>query len=134
MADALLEFNKRMIAALAAGLREAGEDEESHIRKDIGIPVEYAGGRVIRSAPGDAPRRETGTLYRSIKSGVASDADEVLLRVSAGPALSEQGFDYAAELETGHGSVAERPYMDPSKKRMEVGGAWVVAEKLKGLR
>jgi hypothetical protein len=134
MTDRLAEFMGKVMDAIAAGLKESGEDEVSHIRDDIGVPVEYAAGGVIRSAPGEPPRRETGELWNSIKSAVEKQPDRVTLQMAAGPALDEHGNDYAAGLEVGSGHVAERPYMGPSMSRMEVAGIFNVVEHLKQVK
>jgi hypothetical protein len=43
---------------------EFGREVLDALRESVSVPVQYAGSRVIRSAPGEPPRRETGD-YRA---------------------------------------------------------------------
>lgn len=99
-----------------------GQIEEMATQDAVGKPVEYQGSRIIRSDPGEPPRRETGQLQNSIGSTPYTMASGVGVAVHAGPAIGEDGIDYSLierGLRTPNGSVLARPYLGPSMTRME---------------
>lgn len=60
-------------AELEQAARGFGARVENHVRDKLSVPVEYVTGprggtRVIRSLPGEPPRRETGNLQGSIQA------------------------------------------------------------------
>ncbi len=114
---------------LESALRTAGTDEVEQIRQDIGIQVGHASGFVVRSQPGEPPRREKGELQASIYSNVSRPEPNVVQLAIGSTA------DYASNLEFGgfsnFGEVLPRPFMRPSMERFTAGGIWAVIEDLK---
>lgn len=51
---------------VAQTFANGGEAMVQDMRQMISVDVQYIGGSIIRSVPGEAPRRETGALYESI--------------------------------------------------------------------
>lgn len=58
------------------------------------------------SAPGEAPRKRTGTLQKSVASEVSIGADELVIRVGS-------NVPYARFLEYGTAKMAARPWLRP---------------------
>jgi len=70
------------------------------------------GGKVHRaSAPGEAPRPDTGTLLNLLRWEEASKL--VMLIIAA--------TEYAYPLEFGNGKIAARPFMGPMARKLESG-------------
>jgi hypothetical protein len=65
--------------AIAAALRDEGETLSSDVRSRISVPVEKSGGKIIRSKPGEPPRKDTGRLHAEINTQtiVAGDVAEM---------------------------------------------------------
>ena len=74
----------------------------NEIKKELGVVVDKQG--VVRSAPGEPPRLETGELRRSI----AFEVDAESLKVRAGTNKRYSGF-----LERGTKFMEPRPYIKP---------------------
>jgi len=66
------QWTEAIFANLAENTREyfeeVGREQVELIKQDISIPVVRKGRIVIRSKPGEPPRRDSGKLYNSIKS------------------------------------------------------------------
>ncbi len=129
MADRFPEVIEGILEGLESALKRAGDDEVEQIRQDIGVQVGYASGFVVRSEPGEPPRRETGELQESIYSNVSRPEPNVVQLAIGSTA------DYAGNLEFGgfsnFGEVLPRPFMRPSMERFNAGGVWSVIEDLK---
>jgi hypothetical protein len=63
--------------------------------------------RVIRSQPGESPRKETGDLQASVQHAVEADADVYTLEVYS-------DCPYAPHLERGTDQIARRPAWEPA--------------------
>lgn len=76
--------NLCLALAVAAGeaLAAPMEDLADDVRKRIGVPVERSGGRVIRSKPGEPPRRDTGRLQASVDAARIENDSHVVASVS----------------------------------------------------
>lgn len=74
----------RVAASIAepikAWLAKIGEEEIEQIKKDLSVDVEVVerGGAwfIVRSRPGEAPRRETGALQRGVSFAI-EDSDQL---------------------------------------------------------
>jgi hypothetical protein len=86
----------------------------SEWQERLSVPVEYVTGPgggviVIRSAPGESPRRETENLYDSVQSATEADADVISTSV-------DSDVPYAVYLQDGTERVAARPHVpDPDE-------------------
>jgi hypothetical protein len=77
------------------------------VRDRISVPVEYVGDYVIRSSPGEPPRKEFGNLWGSCEHTV--DNQPALTVMAGGPSAP-----YAKKLEYGDGAkLKPRPYFGP---------------------
>lgn len=97
-----------LLEAADAAMFVEGINAVSDIKSALKVPVEYRGDVVIRSLPGEAPRRETGDLQGSIDAKTIDGQDgpdSVTLEVST-------NIHYAPRLET------TRPFMGPAFERM----------------
>jgi bacteriophage HK97-gp10 putative tail-component len=88
-------------------MEDFGKDVATDLKERISVPVGYrigpkGGTYIIRSAPGEPPRKETGTLLNSVESEVETDADVVTLEISS-------DAPYAGFLEDGTERMAPRP-------------------------
>ncbi len=85
-----------------------GVEMVDDVRERISVPVEYVGdGIVIRSDPGEPPRREFGHLWASTDHSVGNgprNDPQLTVRNNAA---------YARRLEYGEGRLAARPFFGP---------------------
>lgn len=85
-------------------------------QEEISIDVEYgqnAFGQyevVVRSAPGESPRRESGDLYESIDARTATDDQVVTTEV-------DTDIEYGYTLEVGRTNCLPRPHRTPIFER-----------------
>jgi hypothetical protein len=104
IADDLLNRATRAADELAENIRD-------DLQEAIDVSVEYGGGRIIRSKPGEPPRRETGNYHDSIQSDVKRDATKVAFTVFTDAQLGEW-------LEEGtNRGLAPRPHFAPCFER-----------------
>ncbi len=121
--DAIMEH---LHSRLEHGIDELADATVEKVRMLISIPVERTATSVIRSKPGEPPRRDSGDLYNSIRKGpLVSDADGV--RTEAGSDLW-----YSVNLENGAGRVDPRPHWRPAYEEIAPNAAEFVAREMKG--
>ncbi len=82
------------------------------VQEFISINVERQGGRVIRSAPGEHPRKDTGRLYESIQYEIERDESIITITI-------DTDTPYAPFLEFGTSKMAERPIFEGIMERFE---------------
>jgi hypothetical protein len=87
------------------------------VKERIGVPVEYAGGHVIRSKPGEPPRTEFGDYINSWTYTVVRNGD--VITGTSGSTLPGRGV----WLEKGTGRIRPRPHVEPAyqQARAEAG-------------
>lgn len=78
------------------------------VKQRIGVPVGYANGRVIRSRPGEPPRREFGDYIGSWTYTVVREGD--VIKGTSGSTMPGRGV----WLEKGTGRIAPRPHVEPA--------------------
>jgi hypothetical protein len=120
------EIMRKIASPLSRELLNISDGIVEDVRKAISVPVQILnpltsrkrdnpfgkragikhGGNVIRSKPGEPPRRETGRLFTSITPTVKVDGDTFILKV-------ESNTPYDARLEY----KMNRPFMRPAEKR-----------------
>lgn len=94
----------KMYNAVSGSLWALGRDIVAELRDVIGVRVQRVGSEVIRSEPGEPPRRDSSKLYDSLRSHVQRDsATSAALSVST-------DVEYAAWLEEGTGRMEARPW------------------------
>lgn len=99
------------------GLNKSGVLLVGDVRKRLNIGVGRSGGKVTqRSKPGEAPRKDTNTLFKSINHRVEESGKDILLKIGA-------NVPYAARLEFGFVGTdsrgrqinqAPRPFLRPA--------------------
>jgi hypothetical protein len=121
---------------LLAASQEIGERAVAEIQESLSVPVErLPGGVVIRSAPGEPPRMETGALRENVEYVVLLDDEgvpEIHVMSDRPPQGAGDQADAAAILEYGGVNqagreVAPRPYMAPEADRIAEWAPEVVA-------
>jgi hypothetical protein len=98
---------------------QAGDDLATELKYKVSVPVQYVAGprggtRVIRSLPGEPPRKETGRLQASINHETVAAGDVVETAITA-------AAPYAARLQEqmnrpitdGESDAVERLFIDP---------------------
>lgn len=114
-------------AYLAGRMRPAVESVASEIAADIreriNVPVGRSGGRIIRSKPGEPPRREYGDLYKSVGTVAGGQGDQI-------EAIAGSTSKIAVYLEYGTGTVAPRPHFTPAFLQAQLGIADRIKSKL----
>jgi hypothetical protein len=99
-------------AEMGPALSGVGAAMVETIQEFISIDVQRAKGRVIRSAPGEHPRRDTGRLFGSIAQDVEREGDLFTITV-------DTDTPYAPYLEFGTSKMAIRPIFDGMLERFE---------------
>lgn len=102
----------RIRAGAEVGMRQALELAREESERLQSVPVVRTRGRVIRSRPGQPPRRETGRLQASHRTQIEGEGDAVR-GVLFNVARSERGAPYPAYLERGTSRMAARPTYGP---------------------
>lgn len=93
---------------LAETFEATGGEMVADIRNDISVPVQYLRKpyRIVRSKPGESPRRETGDLWRGVQMEVdRPDPESVSLEVFC-------TVLYGKYLETGTDKMERRPWWE----------------------
>jgi hypothetical protein len=113
-----VEHLKSALARVQSGLTEAARAEQAALEQSLSVDVErdFAGNVVVRSAPGQPPRRETGELVGNVALDVRPTTDGIKIEMSA-DRPSTPGV--ALTLEIGGDGIQPRPYMKPSFERFE---------------
>lgn len=105
--DFVQDAMDKLLVAGEVALNIARIDVLADLQNAVAVPVEEIGGRIIRSVPGEPPRRETGALLDGLDAVVSeSGPDEITLEVTS-------SVPYSARLEK------TRPFMGPAFERME---------------
>lgn len=112
------QASARARKAARLALNEIGRRIVADIRFSIGIMVQKVGSELIRSDPGEPPRREPtwlsergGFLWKSIKYKTlpgATTLDELLIYTSD---------IVAVYMEFGTGTIEPRPFWEPARRR-----------------
>lgn len=91
--------------------RAVGPEVEAYAVQLVSVPVGRQGSKIIRSKPGEPPRKETGGVAGGIGHEVRRDAeDQPTLIVYAIGAV-------AGYLTDGTSRMAKRPFMEPTFDR-----------------
>lgn len=120
-------FRAKLNAEIVRSVKKASEDMRGYIRQKIGVSARaetpgsrrtrvrnakakgraFAAHRYQASAPGEPPRKRTGTLQKSIAYEVKGEGDTVVARIGT-------PVDYGRFLEFGTKRMAARPYLASS--------------------
>jgi hypothetical protein len=97
--------------ALSQSIQSAMEDSLPECidiaREILSVPVQYVGGRVIRSQPGESPRLDTGALQDDTKGEVTMENGVPVMTIY-------WTLYYAATLEL----LMDRPILEPLSQRL----------------
>lgn len=118
--------SQEMHRRLLDGAHDIAAKGKEDLKEDLSIPVEHESGGTVRSAPGEAPRRETGHLQKSVDGTVEDNGNSITVTVSVGAPGHGTPAD-AVTLEEGGESwfgnrlvtIAPRPFMRPAFEKME---------------
>lgn len=102
-ADAIVD---RLITRALPGFDAIGVELVEKIRDAIDVPVEFTSGAVIRSEPGEPPRRESGDYQGSIRHVTERDGDTITTVVGTDSVIG-------AYLEGGTERMKPRPHFAP---------------------
>ncbi len=109
MAGELEAFTARLMAHIENGLQIVGQGTVEYAKALVSKPVErLPGGVVIRSKPGEPPRRDTGDLQANLQMDVENSGAVVQLGVGSG---RNEKPEVPELLEFGIGLNGVRPYM-----------------------
>lgn len=122
VADGLTDYlGERLFPAMDA----CGKEWAEGLRRDISVPVGRSGSRIIRSLPGEPPRREFGDYYDSI-THVTRRESSTLIITEIGSILPNRGV----WLEGGTSRIRPRPAFGPLHDRIESEAPNKIASKL----
>lgn len=65
--EGVAEVMKDVMDRVEDVMEGVGRDVSADLKKTISIPVVRQGAKVIRSKPGEPPRKDTGRLYNSVR-------------------------------------------------------------------
>lgn len=110
------DFTEDCMALIDGAVNESldvlGGQYAADVKESLDISVEYVGSEVIRSKPGERPRRETGELQDATRHEV----DRLLFDETELSILND--CPHAAPLEFGTQTVLPRPFMAPALERI----------------
>lgn len=107
------EIMGRISDGIRHAMEEAGNDAADDLRELISIPVVRTKGKVIRSSPGQPPRKDTGALLASVKSVIDEiEKDRIAVTIST-------DTDYDQFLKNGTARMAARPFDGPIETKWE---------------
>lgn len=99
----------KVVEAAKASLERFARERIVDIQTRIGIPVERTTGRIVRSSPGEPPRKDSGDLWNSLQ------ATEVVFISNEIDIFIFTTVPYAKWLEEGTDRGLEpRPWWEPS--------------------
>lgn len=108
---------ERVMSKLAGQVKHVVDDAATDAAKDmkalISVPVVRQGKRVIRSRPGQPPRKDSGRLHRTVKAVAAKVAKDMVR------AAVETNTPYDRMLEKGTSKMAPRPFAGPIEAKWE---------------
>lgn len=111
-------FSGRIRKATRLALNEVGRRGVAHIRSLIDVRVQYVGSWVIRSDPGEPPRREHRDLQKSITYKVEAKAttlEDMMIYVDdSRRSDGKEGVAFFLEYGTFH--VEPRPFWEVSRE------------------
>lgn len=67
----------RLRGRVAASMDQLGASMATTLKNIVAVPVERTKGRVIRSKPGEAPRRDTGAYQESITHATTESGNTI---------------------------------------------------------
>lgn len=102
---------------------EFGREVLDALRTSVSVPVGYAGSRVIRSRPGEPPRRETGD-YRA---GLGTELTYLPAGVSTSIFTDDQLGPW---LENGTSRMEARPHFEPIFDRYAARAAEAIGRRM----
>lgn len=105
-------FNERLRGACVAGLESFMQSGVEDIQQSIAAPVERVGSVIVRSAPGEPPRRDSSDLYNSVQretldAGTGNVQGAIFTRNPVGKFM-----------EYGTVHVLPRPFWAPARERL----------------
>jgi len=107
------EIMARILAQAEQVMGEMAEDAAQDMRDLISVPVSRTKGKVIRSAPGEPPRKDSGALQASVKATVDQhEKDKVVATVTT-------DVPYDVYLRDGTKKMAPRPFHGPIEAKWE---------------
>jgi hypothetical protein len=105
-----------VVQEVAGAMRLYGEEVATDLRESLSVPVQYVGSRIIRSKPGERPRKETGKYRGTVATDTTIEGRRVVTRI--GPRSHIAEF-----LEDGTSRMAPRPHVGPLYRQVSVEAA-----------
>lgn len=115
------EFLASIKETLTPRVQAAGDNVLRYAQNLIGIPVEYIGGSVIRSLPGEPPRMDTTALINSLTATSGESGDVIYCDIGT-------DIFYGMMLEYGWSHVAARPWLGRSEHETEEDTVRIIVE------
>ena len=97
---------------------------KQEVKNLLDIPVSKNGAKIVRSRPGQPPRKSSGNLQNSVDYLLEQKGTEISIKV-----FCDNSAPYALYLEYGTQKTAPRPFMLPTLNKY----ALVLKEEIKGI-
>jgi hypothetical protein len=104
---AMMSVQSQVLHVMDEAMKDVARDE----KQLISVPVQRTGNRVIRSRPGQPPRKDTGRLHGSVK-GVAAKVGKDRVEGKVTTATPYDQF-----LEKGTSKMSRRPFAGPTEAK-----------------
>jgi hypothetical protein len=122
------EFEDKIIADIRAravgAFASLGEEIADDLRETISIPVERIGSSLIRSLPGEPPRKETGGYRLTIEDDTQDEGDRVRTSIFTDSVIGKY-------LEYGTSRMAARPHFAEIYEKYAAIAARMIAQRMK---
>lgn len=121
VAEGLTDF---LAGHLVPAMDTCGKEWADGLRRDVSVPVGRSGSRIVRSLPGEPPRREHGDYIDSILHDTRREGALVITEI--GSILPNRGV----WLEGGTSRIRPRPSFGPLHQRIQAEAAGKISSKL----
>ena len=130
--DTVSQMKKEIAEAIKTSMDVFLGEEVERTKESISIPVGREKGQIIRSKPGENPRKEEGDLYASVKKEVVEEGE---IGIIVGTMFSDDPKSAWLNDGTSDGRIAPRPFWDRAWERIKNNGEKLensIAESISG--
>ncbi|MDR0953639.1 MAG: hypothetical protein LBM71_05655 [Elusimicrobiota bacterium] len=95
-------------------MQNLASEMEKELKEKLSSPVDVSAGNVLRSLPGEPPRKESGQLRQSIEAALTAQTSQSGSQATIKAGCLNTTLPYAFFLEYGTQSIMPRPFLLPT--------------------